>query len=241
METQTQGHTRRITHGRWYNPVTVARGVWARPKLILAVLTATALLYLLPSGLPLSVRCAAAWNAGALVYLAMSFSIMATCGIGTIRRRAAEEDESRFVFTAVILIAIASSFVAVIGLIGDAKNAGGAFKAVYLSLAGGSVLTSWLVMQVVFTLHYAHDFYRPAYDDEGDAGGLAFPGENEPDYWDFFYFTTSIGATSQTSDVSIASRSIRRLVTLHCILSFVFNTTILALAINVAAGLIGGG
>jgi uncharacterized membrane protein len=100
-----------------------------------------------------------------------------------------------------------------------------------------TILLSWLVTQVVFTFHYAHEFYRP--DSAGTpAGGLVFPEEEHPDYWDFFYFATSIGAASQTSDVSIGARALRRLVILHAVISFFFNTMVLALAINIGASLI---
>ena len=91
--------------------------------------------------------------------------------------------------------------------------------------------------QFVFALHYAHEYYRPE-DPASDArGGLEFPGCPKPDYWDFLYFATSIGATSQTSDVAIRSRALRRLVMLHAVVSFVFNTMILALTVNLAASL----
>ena len=99
-------------------------------------------------------------------------------------------------------------------------------------------MISWGVTQVAFALHYAHDYYRP--DDSSDeGGGLDFPACNSPDYWDFLYFSTSIGATSQTSDVSIKSRALRRLVTLHATVSFFFNTAVLALTVNIAASLAG--
>jgi uncharacterized membrane protein len=90
----------------------------------------------------------------------------------------------------------------------------------------------------MFTLHYAHDYYRPDPRSAEAAGGLEFPGDAHPDYWDFFYFATSIGAASQTSDTLIKSKASRRLVTLHAIVSFFFNTSVLALAINLAASLI---
>ena len=100
------------------------------------------------------------------------------------------------------------------------------------------VRLSWLVTQVVFTFHYAHEFYRPDDTAQMLAGGLEFPKDDSPDYWDFFYFATSIGAASQTSDVAIRTKALRRLVTLHAVISFFFNTAVLALAINIGASLI---
>lgn len=227
--------------GRWYHPLTVVRGLVARPKLVCGIFAAGLAALLAPNSLPVSVRAGLSWNAGAVVYLAMAFWVMTTCTIDGIRRTAELEDESRFVFTTVVLLAIASSFVAVLAVIADARDAHGVTRIVYVSLAATTVISAWLVMQAVFTLHYAHDYYRPASADGGIARGLRFPGEEDPDYWDFFYFTTSIGATSQTSDVSIVSKPVRRTVTLQAVLSFIFNTTILALAINLASSLVGGG
>lgn len=82
------------------------------------------------------------------------------------------------------------------------------------------MLLSWVVTQMVFTFHYAHEFYRPDDTAEKLSGGLQFPQDDSPDYWDFFYFATSIGAASQTSDVTIHTKALRRLVTLHGIISF---------------------
>jgi uncharacterized membrane protein len=110
-------------------------------------------------------------------------------------------------------------------------------RAAYVALAVATIVSSWLVMQVIFTLHYAHGYYRARSDGSGPVGGLDFPGDDLPDYWDFFYFTTSIGATAQTADVSIVSKSARRLATFQAVLSFIFNAAILALAVNLASSL----
>src|SRR3990167_4616450 len=97
---------------------------------------------------------------------------------------------------------------------------------------------SWTFIHLIFTLHYAHAFYQ--HGDHGkDRGGLIFPGETEPDYWDFLHFALIIGVASQTADVQIADRGIRRLSTVHSLTAFVFNTVILALAVNLAVGLVG--
>jgi uncharacterized membrane protein len=101
-----------------------------------------------------------------------------------------------------------------------------------------TILLSWTFIHMMFALHYAHEFYG---EDEGPAGGLAFPGGDErPDYWDFVYFAFVIGMTSQVSDVAVTSREIRRTVTAHGIVSFVFNVALLALTINIASGVLTG-
>jgi uncharacterized membrane protein len=222
----------------WYRPTSLARGFIARPKLYLAIACAAIVLAVLPASLPSSARAAAAWNFGGLVYVVLAFWLFRSCQVDHIRQRAAREDESALVFLLLVLAAIASSFSATVGLIGEAKAAKGQMGAVFLGLAGMTILISWTVTQIVFTLHYAHSFYQPVPGGEDTLRGLEFPKDDHPDYWDFFYFTTSIGATSQTSDVAITSKSLRRLVAFQAVTSFVFNTTVLALAINLAAGLI---
>ncbi|MEQ1612967.1 MAG: DUF1345 domain-containing protein [Hyphomicrobiaceae bacterium] len=225
-------------HRRRFRPSTLARGFIARPKLYYAIGCAALALLVMPQSLPSSARAAAAWNIGGLVYLILAFGLFRSCRVDEIRQRAAREDESAIVFLLLILTAIASSFSATIGLIGEAKVAKGQMAALLLGLSGMTILVSWTVTQIVFTLHYAHSFYQPVEGSTDTQRGLKFPEDDHPDYWDFFYFTTSIGATSQTSDVAITSKSLRRLVAFQAVLSFVFNTTVLALAINLAASLI---
>jgi uncharacterized membrane protein len=95
-----------------------------------------------------------------------------------------------------------------------------------------TILLSWSFIQFIFAFHYAHEFYA---DHRGKAGGLAFPNDEAPDYWDFLYFSFVIGMTSQVSDVCVTSKSLRRIVAAHSLLSFIFNVTLLALAINLTA------
>lgn len=222
----------------WFHPLALLRGLSFQPKLYAAVAVAGLVILLLPGSWPMAVRAVSAWSAGAVTYLSLAFVVMSTCTTNEIRQRAAREDETRFVFFAIVLLSVASSFAAVVNLIGDAKSAAGVAKTLYFALAGTAILASWLVTQVVFTLHYAHDYYAQSAGGSGDVKGLDFPGGDVPDYWDFFYFTTSIGATSQTSDVAITSKRLRRLAAVQAVLSFMFNTTIVALAINLAASLL---
>jgi uncharacterized membrane protein len=222
----------------WHHPRAIARSVIIRPRLYFAVAAGALAALLLPSSLPVPLRAAISWNLGALVYLSFAFWLMRSCDGDQVRARAARQDDSRIVILALILLAIASSFAAITGLINEAKAAKDWAKVAYIALACTTIVSSWTVTQVVFTLHYAHDYYRPAAHALDAKGGLDFPGETQPDYWDFLYFATSIGATSQTSDVSIRSKALRRLVTLHAVVAFFFNTTVLALTINIAASLI---
>lgn len=226
------GHTR-----RWYRPSSLAQSVLIRPRVYLAAMAGAATFVLLPGSPTGSVRAAIAGDAGAAVYLMLALRTMMTCDSPALRARAARQDDSAVAILVLVLLAIGLSFSAIVGVLSEAKQASTQFKFAYIGLATSSIMLSWLVTQVVFTFHYAHEFYRPD-DAQKLAGGLSFPHDAEPDYWDFFYFATSIGAASQTSDVSISTKGLRRLVTLHAVISFFFNTAVLALAINIGAGLI---
>jgi uncharacterized membrane protein len=177
-----------------------------------------------------------AWDLSAAIYLILAFRVMLTCKGEALRARAARQDDSRVVILVIILLAITASFVAIAGLLAAAKEAPN--RALNLGLAAVTIVLAWTVTQVVFTLHYAHEYYRPTGGRQAVAEGLDFRGDRDPDYWDFFYFATSFGAASQTSDVSILTKPLRRLATLHAITSFFFNTAVLALTINLAASLI---
>ena len=216
----------------------IVRALRLHHKLAMAVAVASLAFVLVPNSVGFSAKSALVWNAGGLTYLALAFRLMSISAIEGIMRRARIEDETRVVFFVLILLAVLSSFYAVFALIGDAKTLTGSVKTWHIALAALTVLVSWLVMQVIFTLHYAHAFYAMKNCAGAVARGMKFPDDDAPDYWDFFYFTTSIGATSQTSDVAITSKDIRRLVAFQAVLSFVFNTTIVALAINLASGLV---
>jgi len=222
--------------GHWYSPKSIAHSVAIRPRLYCSALVGIAALALLPRDWPASVREAAAWDLSAVIYLIFAFRVMLTCEADLIRARAARQDDSWMVILVIILLAIAASFVAIVGLLAASKEA--PYRALNLGLAAATLILSWTLTQVVFTLHYAHEYYRPSGGPQVFAEGLDFRGDRNPDYWDFFYFATSFGAASQTSDVSILTKPLRRLATLHAIISFFFNTAVLALTINLAASII---
>jgi uncharacterized membrane protein len=223
---------------QWYRPKSIARSIAIRPRVYLAALAAVAAAVLLPSAVSGNLRTAIAGDIGAIVYLALGFRTMLSCGSDVIRKRAARQDDGKIVILILVLLAIALSFWTVIGVLSEAKQISDHTKHLRTLLAAATVGLSWLVTQVVFTFHYAHEFYRPDDTAEKLAGGLEFPHDGKPDYWDFFYFATSLGAASQTSDVAIRTKALRRLVTLHAVVAFFFNTAVLALAINIGASLI---
>lgn len=221
----------------WYAPRSVWRSLVLRPRVYAGALAGIAVHLVLRNTFPAGTRDALAWCVGGAVYLALSYRVMARCNAEKIRTRAAWQDDSGIVILGLILLAIFSSFAAIFGLLGEAKTAPGDVKFLDAMLAAATIIIAWTVMQAAFTLHYAHEHYAPRTVLEPVNGGLSFPNDSHPDYWDFFYFATSIGATSQTSDVAVNSKAIRRLVTLHAMVSFFFNTMVLALTINLAASM----
>ncbi len=183
-----------------------------------------------------TVRLAAGWDAGVAFFMMLTFLKLArTRSVDDIRARAADLDEAGVAVLPLSLLAAAASVAVVISEAVTASS--GIDKGVEALLTLGTVVASWLFVHVLFGLHYAHRFYAPA-DEAGDRGGLLFPGEAEPDYWDFLHFSLIIGVASQTADVQIADRGLRRLSTVHSVTAFVFNTVLVALAVNLAVGLI---
>lgn len=200
-----------------------------------AAVTALAMAVLPVAALP--ARLLLAWDLGAGTFLVLIWTMMLRSSHDDIQRRADLEDAGAI---AVLILTVASAIASLVAIIVElrglhaAVGSGGQDASCGLALAIVTVLVSWAFVHTIFALHYAHDFYtgRP------DRGGLAFPGTSKPDYLDFAYFSFTMGAASQTSDVSITSSRMRRFVLVHTILSFLFNTTVLALAVNVGASLI---
>jgi uncharacterized membrane protein len=174
------------------------------------------------------------WDIGVALYLVLAFSTMARSDVALIRRRAAAEDEGRFAILVLTVAAALASLAAIFAELGSTGRTGEARQLIQVILTILTIALSWAFVHTIFALHYAHEFY-----DETDGGGLAFPGgAPEPDYWDFVYFSLVIGMTSQVSDVGVTSQQIRRTVAAHGVVSFVFNTALLALTINLAASAI---
>ena len=175
------------------------------------------------------------WNLAAFVYLAVVWARMMTSNVARLKRRAAELDFSDSVILMLSVVAAIASLAGIgFELIGT-RDGTTDERLMGAGLALATVMISWTFLHTLFTLHYAHRYYS----DDGDGGGLRFPeADAVPEYWDFLYFAFTIGVAAQTADVSVTSMRMRRLVFIHSVLSFVFNTTILALAINVGASLL---
>lgn len=176
------------------------------------------------------------WDVTAIVYLLTTWSLFLKADEAEVRSRAAQEDEGVPILLLIVLAAIAASLVAVVDAMIAAKDAAGAAKALIATLAGVTLVLSWLVLQSVFVLHYAHRNFGDGKSKEG----IQFPGEPPTSYMDFAYLAFSVGATFQVSDNSILTSKLRKLVTAHAATAYFYNTAILALGINIIASLVGG-
>jgi uncharacterized membrane protein len=212
----------------------IVRVVRARPRLFLSAALGIVVALLLPSEWRVATRLLVGWDIGLVVYLVFAFVAMGKADTARIRRRAAMLDEDRVVFLVLTAAAGLASLAAIVAELG-VKEAGR--EPAHLALAAVTIALSWMFTHTIFALHYAHEFYiENRYQD----GGLAFPGKEQPDYWDFVYFSLVIGMTSQVSDVAVTAKPIRRTVTWHGVLSFFFNVTLLALTVNIAASVLTG-
>jgi uncharacterized membrane protein len=177
-----------------------------------------------------------AWDTFSLCMIVMSWITFSITTSQQIRALASAQDSSRIIIFIIVLVSTFASFLAVLLLIVTKKDFN-ADEGFHLIIAITGMVLSWVLIQTIFTLRYAHIFYG---DDkmkpEVHAAGLEFPGEKKPDYLDFAYFSFVLGMTFQVSDVQVTSKRLRRLVLLHGILAFGYNTIMIALTINLIAG-----
>ena len=216
---------------RFRNLPMPVRVVYGRPRTFIAMALGVIVFFLLPDTQRLATRLIIGWDFFAALYLVLAYITMLRCDVGHIRRSAALQDDGRFLILLVTAFGALASLGAIVFDLGASKgNKAG------LILATVTIALSWVLVHTVFALHYAHDFYRGK-----KPGGLQFPSGDahaEADYWDFVYFSFVIGMTAQVSDVGITGKVIRRTATVHGIISFVFNTALLALMVNIAASAI---
>jgi len=173
------------------------------------------------------------WDLLVVSFLVMVLQMMWRSTPARIRAHAARDDEGRGLILTLVLAASSASFLAMVGELSLAKAAKGASQAAHVAAAFLTVGLSWLMVQFIFTLHYAHEYYTGHAGE--DCEGLLFPGGEEPDYWDFLHFSVVIGVAAQTADVAFTRKGLRRLGTVHSLVAFVFNTVVVALTINLLA------
>ena len=181
------------------------------------------------------------WIGCAVTVIVLDWIIIFSSHPREVRKIARLQDSSRTFLFLFITTASVVSLGAIVYLLKSTKGLNEVAKNEHILLAITAVIISWSMLHTIYTLRYAHLYYDPDVDVDGinkAPGGLQFPGKDEPDYLDFVYFSFIIGMTFQVSDVNITSRRIRRVCTVHALLSFAFNTAILALSINVISGMV---
>ena len=206
------------------------RIVRARPRLFLAILLGLAVGVFLPGEWRPATRLLVGWDIALGLYLVLAFRLMTNCDVNRIKRRAAHQDEGRITILVLVVASAMASLLAILAELGGANR-----QPAHLALAAVTILLSWAFTHTIFAIHYAHEYYD---ENAHKGGGLNFPGDQPPDYWDFVYFSFVVGMTSQVSDVAVTSSTFRRLVAAHGVVSFIFNATLLALTVNIAAGAI---
>jgi uncharacterized membrane protein len=207
------------------------RVVYARPRTFISIAIGIVAFFLLPGSLRLVTRLLIGWDIFVTFYLVLAYIMMFRCDLAHIRRNAVLQDDGRFLILLVTALGAFASIAAIVFELGASHR-----SVPELTLATVTIALSWATVHTTFALHYAHDYYRGT-----KPGGLQFPSGDQhdhADYWDFVYFSFVIGMTAQVSDVGITDKTIRRTATVHGVISFVFNTALVALMVNIAASAI---
>jgi uncharacterized membrane protein len=208
-----------------------------RPRIATGT-TVGALMFLLLfflSSLPVRLCFVLSWDVGVLVAILLLIRIRSVSP-DVMKKIAEQQDAGKWMVLFLTLIAASASLVAIAGEVPPIAHAGGLEKILRIGLIASTIVLSWAFIHTIFALHYAHDYYaRPK---GGRHKDLVFPGEDAPNYMDFVYFSFTIGMTFQVSDVQITDRAFRGLALMHGIISFFYSTVIVALTINLFAGLI---
>ncbi|WP_227498102.1 DUF1345 domain-containing protein [Moraxella macacae] len=176
------------------------------------------------------------WNLAVLVYLGMTFYMIWRTRHGQIKRRTKNEYERKRIMLITTILSSINCVVAVVRELGSSEHWNDAQIGFHIGLAMTTVILSWFFIHTLFALYYAHYYYHAEHDDDFP---LDFPHESNPDYYDFLYFSYGIGVSGQASDVAFTTKVMRRIGTVHSVLSFFYNTAILALMIEMAASFLG--
>jgi len=209
------------------------------PRRLAIVLVVGVVSYLLlEHWVPTQTRLLIGWNLGALTYLGLALMTVARADPTMTQIRARTQDQSGYVIFLLIVTAASASFVAIGFVVGDIKGMPFWQRTGHLTLSVTALLLSWLLIQVLFAFHYARLYYSYHLGTTEHRAGLRFPGDKEPDYLDFAYYSFVVGMTSQVSDVAVLTRRMRRLTMVHGVLSFIYNIAILAMSINIIGGAI---
>jgi uncharacterized membrane protein len=204
----------------------------AHKRLFISVALAVATMLAIPS--TAITRMLIGWDVGVVIYLGGAAVMMSRCATAAqMKRNAAAQDEGAFAILVLTVAAAIASVGAIFAELASVERTDPHYS-FYGALAVCTVSLSWAFIHTIFALHYAHEFYGAG----ARRNGLRFPDDNDPDYWDFIYFSFVIGMTFQVSDVAVRNKSIRRMVVVHGALSFFFSTAVVALTVNIAANII---
>ena len=205
-----------------------ARLVYARPRIFISIAVGIVTFFVLPNSLRLVTRMLIGWDTFIALYLVLVYIMMLRSEHRRLRRNAVLQDDGRYLIPVITVLGAFASIAAIVFELGASHHG-----TPELALATVTIALSWAAVHTIFALHYAHDYYRGA-----KPGGLQFPSGDQhdhADYWDFVYFSFVIGMTAQVSDVGITDKTIRRTATAHGIISFIYNTALVALMVNIAA------
>ncbi|HEY9824267.1 MAG TPA: DUF1345 domain-containing protein [Stenomitos sp.] len=207
-------------------------------RLILGILVGVIVFLGTPTYVRFSTRLLLTWNAGVLAFLGLtSILVLRTTALQLKQRYHSRKQSNTVIFT--LIVAAASVSLLAIGLLlSNATSFSRVALVQHFGLSMLAILESWLLLHTTFAFRYADLYYRSLAEDKP---GLAFPNPELPDYVDFLYFSFGVGMTSQVADIAVTSPYIRRFVLLHSVVAFIFNTSIVALSINIIAGLISPG
>lgn len=206
------------------------RFVKARWRLLVSGLLGLAVIASLPADLLHVTRLLIGWDTGIALYLVLVLLMILGTDASRVRRDAAIQDEGHYAIPILTVVAALASLAAIVvwlRLTPDSES-----EPTHLSLLFLTTILSWLFVHSIFALHYAHEYYA---EHRGKGGGLDFPGKADPNYWDFVYFAFTIGTSSAVSDVEVTSRTIRKTVMAHSLVAFIFNVTMIALTVSIAA------
>jgi uncharacterized membrane protein len=216
-------------------PGFLARFIRSRPYLVGALALGIAVGLLAPGDYNGLRRALIGWNSGAWSYLLTMSWAMFRADHSRVRAIAEKQDERGGVVLAAVIVGAILSVYAIVTELANMKEATEHVKALHYAYTALTVVGSWLLVGVMYCLHYAHLYYTA----HKHTLPLEFPDHHtQPNYWDFLYFSFTLSVAVQTSDVTVKTRGMRKLVLGHCVLAFFFNLVILGLSVNIAAGLV---
>jgi uncharacterized membrane protein len=220
-----------VPQRRRFRDTKVSRFLQARWRLLFGTLLCVALVVFLPQEKYwLASRLLIGWDAGAALYLVLVIVMIIRSAPDRVRLESPLQDEGRIAIPILTVTAGLASLGAIIFWLRAASQSETILPGI-LGLLFLTIVLSWLFIHMMFALHYAHEYYA---EHRGAGGGLRFPGGGDPGYWDFIYFAFAIGTATQVSDVAVTSTIIRRTVTAHGMVAFVFNVTMIALTVSIA-------